>query len=199
MEKETSEKKIKWEKISLIALLAFGVVLLFLLIFSIMSGNRPQAQSTTTSDLINVKEIADLSISEFVYNGIARTYKENGDPDYNVLYNSTVKVSVDADRIGYDVDEEHKTVKFVFPEIVIGNPIIDVNSLSTIPDRNDLYIDDVIRLCRKDALEEAKKSGKLITSAQGNLKSIMEAWYSPVFEGYTFEYQFGAQKGGEAK
>lgn len=195
----TPGKKINWERVSLIALLAFGVVFLFLLLFSLFGGNRPQTNHSTTSDLINTKEIATLSVSEFVYNGIARTYKENGEPDYNVLYNSTVKVSVDADRIDYAVDEEKKTVKFIFPEIEVGNPVIDVDSLSTIPDKHDLYIDEVIRLCRNDALEEAKKSEKLITSAQENLKSIMEAWYSPVFEGYTFEYQFGAPEGGEGK
>lgn len=195
----TPGKKINWEKVSLIALLAFGIVFLFLLLFSLFGGNRSQSNHTTTSDLINTKEIATLSVSEFVYNGIARTYKENGEPDYNVLYNSTVKVSVDAESIDYVVDEEHKTVTFIFPEIEIENPVIDVDSLSTIPDKNDLYIDEVIKLCRNDALEEAKKSEKLITSAQENLKSIMEAWYSPSFKGYSFEYQFGALEGGDAK
>lgn len=199
MEKAAPEKKINWERVSLIALLAFGVVFLFLLIFSIFSSNRPADQHTTTSDLINTKEIATLSVSEFVYNGIARTYKENGDHDFNVFYKSTVKVSVDAEHIDYTVDEDKKIVTFIFPEFVIGNPVIDVSSLSIIPDRNDLYIDDVISLCRNDALEEAKKSEKLISSAQENLKSIMEAWYSPVFEGYTFVYQFEATEGGEAK
>lgn len=195
----TPDKKINWEKISLIALLAFGVVFLVLLLFSLFGGNSSQARHTTTSDLINTKEIATLSVSEFVYNGIARTYKENGDHDYNVFYKATVKVNVDAEKIDYAVDEDKKTVMFILPEFVIGRPVIDVSSLRTIPDRNDLYIDDVISLCRNDALEEAKKSDKLISSAQDNLKSILEAWYSPVFEGYTFEYQFGTAKGGETK
>ena len=68
-----------------------------------------------------------------------------------------------------------------------------------IPNRSDLHIDTIIKLCRNDALVEAKKSDKLISSAQENLKSIIEAWYSPVFDGFTFEYQFGAPEGGEAK
>ena len=156
MDNAAPEKKINWEKVSLIALIALGAVFLFL--FSAFGGNRPKTNHTTTSDLINTKEIATLSVSEFVYNGIARTYKANGEPDYNVLYNSTVKVSINADRIKYSVDAENKIVRFIFPEIEIGNPVIDINSLSTIPDKKDLYIDDVIKLCRSDALEEAKKS-----------------------------------------
>ena len=77
--------------------------------------------------------------------------------------------------------------------------MIDVKSISTIPDRNDLYPDDLIRLCRADSFEEAQKSEKLISSAKENLMGIMEAWYSPVFDGYSFEYQFGLAKGGAAK
>ena len=199
MENAAPEKKINREKVSLIALLAFGVVFLFLLLFSIVGGSNPQTHHTTHSDLINTKDIATLSVSEFVYNGIARTYKENGDHDYNVLYKSTVKISVDADSIDYVVDEENKIVKFIFPDFEIQRPLVDEGSITIIPDRNDLFTDELIKLCRADALEEAQKSGKLISSAQENLKSIMEAWYAPVFDGYTFEYQFGTAEGGEAK
>ena len=199
MDNTAPVKKVNWEKVSLFALLAFGIVFLILILFSLFGGTRPKAQHSTTSDLINTKEIATLSVSEFVYNGIARTYKENGDHDYNVLYRSTVKVSVDADGIGYAVDEDAKKVMFILPEFKIENPLIDISSISTIPDRKDLYPDELIRLCRNNAFEEASKSEKLISSAQENLKSIIEAWYSPVFEGYTFEYQFGVTEGGEAK
>ena len=60
-------------------------------------------------------------------------------------------------------------------------------------------MDEIIRLCRNDALSEAQASGKLISSARENLKAIMEAWYSPVLEGYTFEYRFGTAEGGESE
>ena len=199
MENAAPGKKRDWEKVSLIASLIFGIVILILILFLLLDENNPKIQHATTSDLINTKEIATLSVSEFVYNGIARTYKENGDHDYNVLYRSTVKVSVDADGIGYAVDEDAKKVMFILPEFKIENPLIDISSISTIPDRKDLYPDELIRLCRNNAFEEASKSEKLISSAQENLKSIIEAWYSPVFEGYTFEYQFGVTEGGEAK
>lgn len=189
-----------WEKISLVALLIFGIVFFFLLIWSIFGGNSSsKIYQKTTSDLISTKEIATLSVSEFVYNGIAQSLNEKNEPDYNVLYKSTVKVSVDANDINYSIDEEKKTVTFLFPEFTIDNPVIEVDSLRLIPNRSDLHIDTIIKLCRSDALVEAKKSDKLISSAQENLKSIIEAWYSPVLEGYTFEYSFIAGKGGETK
>lgn len=151
------------------------------------------------SDLINTKEIAALSVSEFVYNGIAQSLKSNGELDYNVLYKSTVKVSVDANNIGYTLDEEKKLVTFIFPELTLEKPVIDVGSVSIIPNRSNLYMDDVISLCRADALEEAQKSLKLISSAQENIRTIIEAWYSPVLEGYSFEYQFSTAEGGDTE
>ena len=200
MDNVMPRKKPDWEKISLIALIAIGIIFFILLLWNLLGGNGgPKTQQQTTSDLISTKEIANLSVSEFVYNGIAETYKENGDHDYSVLYKSTVKVSIDAEKIQYKSDEERKTITFFLPEFNIENPIIDIKSISIIPNKTDLYVDDLIKLCRSDALTEAKKSDKLIASAQENLKSIMEAWYSPVLEGYSFEYQFDHAEGGEAK
>ena len=189
-----------FEKTAILILAVIGIVSAVFLLGSKLGWFQPHnEQQKTTSELISTKEIATLSVSEFVYNGIAQTFKDDGTPDCNVLYKSTVKVSVDADSIKYTCDEEKKTVTFIFPEFRIDNPVIDVGSISTIPSVQDLHMDEVIKLCRKDALAEAKESGKLISSAQENLKSIMEAWYSPILEGYTFEYQFGAAEGGEGK
>ena len=200
MENASPNKKTDWEKISMIALLAFGVVFFILLLVSLLGGNgSSRIRQTTTSDLINTKEISTLSISEFVYNGIAQKLKENGEPDFNVLYKSTVKASVEADKIHYTVDENYKKVTFNFPRITIDKPVIEVDSIRFIPQRSDLFIDDVIKLCREDAYSEAQQSGKLITSAQDNIRSIMEAWYSPILEGYTFEYVFEGAEGGDAK
>lgn len=200
MENTTSEKKNTWEKIALFCLLAFGFVLLVLILLKLSGTSSPNmVKQESHSDLINTKEIATLSVSEFVYNGIAQVMKDDGNRDYNVLYKSTVKVSVDANNINYKIDEEQRTVTFSFPEISIEKPVIDVGSLSVIPEKNQLYMDDIIALCRDDALKKAQKSEKLVSSAQENIRSIIEAWYSPVFQGYTFEYQFDTSEGGEVE
>ena len=198
---ENSEfKKPNWEKISLIALCAVGTIILILLLWNIFSGNNSKMlQQQSHSELINTKDISMLSVSEFVYNGIAQREKEDGSIDYNVFYKSTVKVSIDANKTEYTINEKEKKVTFNFPEFTVENPVIDVDSFSFIPSRNDLFVRDAIALCRNDALSEAKNSEKLISSAQENLKSIVEAWYSPVLEGYTFEYVFKTAEGGESK
>lgn len=200
MENIPAKKKPDPERVSTIGLLIFGAVFFVLLLGSLFGGKgSSRIRQTTTSDLINTKEISTLSVSEFVYNGIAQKLKENGDPDYNVLYRSTVKASVDAEKISYSIDEKNKTLTFVFPEITVEKPVIDVGAIRLIPDKKDLYIDDVIKLCREDANNEAQQSGKLISSAEDNIRSIMEAWYTPIFEGYTFEYVFNGSEGGDAK
>ncbi len=199
MENMPFEEKTKKEKIILIALLALGVLFFALLLGTIIGSIQPKTFQTTYSELINKNEIARLSVSEFVYNGIARKYKENGEHDYNVMYKSTVKAGVNADGIEYAVDEEKKIVTFIFPEVEIQRPVIDENSIKFIPDKDDLITREIIAFCRDDAHEKVLKSDKLIVSAQDNLKSIMEAWYTPVFEGYTFEYLFASAEGGVAE
>ena len=200
MDNTAPDKITNREKIALYALLFVGLVLLVFTFTNLTGiGSTKLTKQESHADLINTREIAALSVSEFVYNGIAQSLKSNGDPDYNVLYKSTVKVSVDANGIDYTIDEEKKVVTFIFPEFTLEKPVIDVGSISIIPNRSNLFMDDVITLCREDALEEAKKSEKLISSAQENIRTIIEAWYSPVLEGYSFEYQFGSAEGGDAE
>ena len=108
MENATSRKKTNWEKIALYALLVLSIILLVFTFTSLTGiGNPKLTKQESHSDLINTKEIAALSVSEFVYNSIAQSLKSNGDPDYNVLYKSTVKVSVDSNNISYTLDEEN--------------------------------------------------------------------------------------------
>lgn len=200
MNNAAPKKKPDWERIALYVLLAVSIILMVYTFTTLTGIGHPKlTKQESHSDLINTKEIAALSVSEFVYNGIAQSLKTNGEPDYNVFYESTVKVSVEADNIHYTIDEEEKVVTFLFPELTLGKPVIDVGSVSIIPNRSNLYMDDVISLCRSDALEEAEKSEKLISSAQENIRTIIEAWYSPVFEGYSFDYQFGNAKGGDTE
>ena len=193
--KKVSERKTDPEKIVLYVLAAVGAVLLLFAGIRLIGGNNAAlTMQNGHSDLINIKEIANLSVSEFVYNGIAQSLKSNGNIDYNVLYKSTVKVSVNADKIRYEIDDTNKVITFFFPELTIEKPVIDVDSISFIPEKKDLYMDEIISLCRDDAFGEAKKSQKLIASAKENIQTIVEAWYMPVLRGYTLEYKFGFVK-----
>ena len=69
MENAVPDKKTNWGKFILIALFVFGIILLFLILFPLFEKNNPREQHSTDSELINTNEIADLSVSEFIYNG----------------------------------------------------------------------------------------------------------------------------------
>lgn len=195
---EKHGKRANVELISVVVLLILLLVLLFFLSKeSFLETNSQAPTQITDSELINTKEIATLSVSEFVYNGIAQAIKENGEIDYNVLYKSTVKVSIDANKIRFIFNEEQMKVTFFFPEFTVESPVIDVSSISLIPQRQDLFLEDVIKLCRDDALAETKESEKLLSSAQENLRLIIEGWYSSVLDGFSFEYQFGTAEDGD--
>ncbi len=201
MNVKTTYKARLWVKICLIVIL-IACALLFIRLMSniFIKYNSKKEHFSASSSLISVEEIASLSVSEFVYNGIAQIEKDNGDIDYNILYNSTVKVSVDAENINYEIDDNNKTIRFTFSDFMYEDPIIDTDSLRFIPSERSVEIRDIIAICRKDALTEAKRSEKLIILAKDNLESIMEAWYSPIFDGYTFEFVFEtAEEGGEAE
>ena len=199
MSEKTAHKKIPWVKICLIVMLVACGFLFVRLLLNLFDREPPKEYFRSSSTLINTEEIASLSVSEFIYNGIAQFEKSNGDIDCNILYNSTVKVSVDVENIRFDVDDKDKIVTFTFSEFTYRDPVIDPDSFRFIPSDKIVEIKDAIALCRKDALAEAKKSDKLLSLAEDNLKSIVEAWYSPIFDGYTFEFVFETVEGGEAE
>lgn len=186
------------ERVLLFSLVAIGIVLLVIFVVTMFGGNnRRNIHQENNANLISTEDISTLSVSEFLYNGIAQSLKDNGEPDYNVLYKSSIKVSVDADKIDFNIDDDNKIITFIFPPFTIDEPMIDIDSLSFIPNKENLLASEFISLCKADALEEAKASDKLISSAEDNVKSILEGWYSPIFEGYKFEYQFESAEGGE--
>ena len=107
------------------------------------------------------------------------------------MYRSTVKVGINADDIALTVDDKQKIVTFNFPEFTIQKPLIDESSIEILPNKRDLFMDELLALCRNDVIEKTTDSNILVKSAEKNLESVIEAWYSSVFEGYSFEYWYG--------
>ena len=94
-----------WKKICLILIIALCIFLAIKLTFNL---NPQKERFSTSSSLIDVKDIARLSVSEFLYNGIGQTFKSNGEPEMNILYEATVKASIDPEEIKCKVDDDKK-------------------------------------------------------------------------------------------
>ncbi len=184
------------KKICLILIIALCIFLAIKLTFNL---NPQKEKFSTSSSLIDVKDIARLSVSEFVYNGIGQTFKSNGEPEMNILYKATVKVSIDPEDIKCKVDDDKKVVAFTLPPFTLQDAIIDTSSIKYIPDGESMEIKDAITICRKDAMAAAEKSEKLMLLAKDNLRAIVVAWYSPILDGYTFEFVFTEPDGSEAE
>ncbi len=200
MEKITLHIKRDWATICLVLLLIITIVIIVMLIGK-KSDNTSQSQEpvvlSKSSDLIDFKEIALLSTSECVCNGIAQYRDSSGEIMYDALYKSTVKVNVDVEKIKYTVDDEQKKIIISVPEFVVEDPVIDVDSIQVVSPKKNYPMSDIIACCRQDALKEVNKNDQFLTIAKENLQAVIEAWYSPVLEGYTFAYEFDAAESGE--
>lgn len=145
----------------------------------------------TSSQLENAINIDELSTAEFVYNGIAEKYKDNGeDVDFRIAYEATVKDGISMSDVTFEVDNENKTVRPQLPEIVVNNVSVDIDSLSYMPENPDGNIRDIINTCEQDVQNEANGSTLLHQTAEENIQAIIEALTAPVLEskGYTIEW-----------
>lgn len=138
----------------------------------------------TRSTLMETIDIAELSTSQFTYNGIAKIYdkEETSSIVCHVRYSSTVKAGIDMKDVDFEINNDEKTVKPILPTIKISVNLIDENSFSFIPSKVDVELKEIITSCKKDAEQEASKSKELMESSEENLKSIIEALLYPILE-----------------
>jgi len=175
-----------------------GIILAVVAVVGIILGivliaNQPKPKEEkkilTTSTLKEVIDISELSTAEFYYNGVVSVAQKNNPNKiaYSVKYDSTVKVGIDAEKIRFEIDAEQKTVRPILPEIVINSVEISQKSISTIPEKTDAKLKDVLQLCQNDAKTKANKNEDLIQTATVNLQNTLTALLTPILSenGYT--------------
>ena len=143
----------------------------------------------TSSQLVKAVDISRLSTAEFAYHGIAEKYKEDNPEEVEcyISYNASVKVGVQMEEIGFDIDKESKTVMPLLPEIDVNIADLDEGSISYIPEDPDIPLKEIIRCCEDDAIREARESDALYRTAEDNLRSVIEALLKPVLAGTGYE------------
>lgn len=175
-------KKVKITALPLI--LALVLVLVWVIIGA--SGKLfPGAVTViTNSTLTKAIDIAELSTSQFTYNGIAQIYEEGSEEDVlcYIRYSSKVKAGANMKDVRFEVDNEKKTVSAVLPELIITANTVEEQSLSFIPEDIELELDIILSACREDAAREAAESEELLDSAEKNLRSVIEALLYPLLE-----------------
>lgn len=168
---------------------AFAIVIL---IFNkIKTFDKEELEVTSSSTLMDVLDISELSTAQFTYNGIAEIPDENDSDTIKcrIYYHATVKAGINTDEIYLDIDEENKTIIPQLPEISVTANLVDGEELQYIPDdikQEELSLADAREICKQDAQNEAIASGELFDLAEENLKNAIEALLYPVVnnEGY---------------
>lgn len=158
---------------------------------SIFANNAKESTITTESQLEKVVNVSKLSSAKFSYNGIAVKKDDEGRDEYHVKYKSTVTASFSMDDIKFDEDKEAKKVVVSLPAPQIDSPVIDSSSLDFFESDPDADLQEVITLCKQDALDEVKADSGITSIATDNIKKTVEALTKPILEekGYTLEYQ----------
>ena len=166
-------------------------ILVVLFVTGLIPGRRSQPEYHFSSQLTEALDIAELSTSEFIYNGIADVYSEDGQKVlYSVAYDSTVKVGIQMSDIQFEIDEAQKIVKPILPAVAIQSPVVDPASIDYIPRPRDVDLKVSMAACKENTRGEAEKSEKLFQIAEENMKSIIEALLYPVAEGAGYRIEW---------
>lgn len=142
----------------------------------------------TESQLMDVVNVSDLSTAQFIYNGIATKYNDDGSEQYKVRYTGTVTAGVDMSQITFDVNDEEKTVTPHLPDIALSVSIEpDIDYIPSNPGSNQK---EALELCQRDANDEVDGSTDIRSVAQQNLQSTVEGLIDPLLQthGYTIEW-----------
>ena len=163
-------------------------------VFRFVILDKPAVVSIeTSSNLMDVINIAELSTAEFRYRGIAEVYKNEEKTKLlcRICYNSIVKAGIDMENVKLDVDTDNKQVTAVLPDIDIKVTIIDEDSMAILPSDAKVGIEDMLKCCKEDAETEAKNSKELFATAQDNLKETLQGLMFPILkaEGYSLVWK----------
>lgn len=144
----------------------------------------------TASQLTEIVNASKLSTAEYRYNGIADKCNDKGEAEYHVYYESTISASYDMSAITFDIDEEAKTITPHLPEPEIGDPSIDTTTLDYLPENPKANLKDVISICKADVLARVTSAGRLLYTANQNMRRTMDALLVPVTEktGYSITW-----------
>lgn len=172
-----------------IILLVVAIATIIGTCFFVININTNVKQETFSSSvLIKTIEMANLSTSQFTYNGIAEIPNEKNSEkiDCYIKYKAIVKVGVDFKKINIEKDDENKIVTISLPNIKITDISVDAASLSYIPSKPKYDLNTILQTCKNDVNVEVKNSDNLIKSAEENLKSVVEGLVEPIVtkEGY---------------
>ncbi len=194
---ENKEQKSNKTTIKILVVVVFITILTAVVLVMAINGKfdkKEKKEILTSSTLMEVIDIAELSTSQFTYNGIATIYNEKKPEkiDCQIKYDAVVKAKVNMKDIKFDVNEATKKVNVILPEITLNSTLITDTKdgkehFSYLPEKTELELKQILEVCEKDAEEEAKNSKELLNVAEENLKDTITALLYPIVNEQGFE------------
>lgn len=179
-------------------MLFIGVIILIIVIVGFTSAhNKNRIMITTKSSLEKIMEINKLSTIEYTYNAIVTKYKNDEVKDdnieYYVAYNGKVTAGIDFNEIKIDVDYKEKKIYVTLPNVEIHETNVDMGTLDyihekNVPEKNSIS-QEAYKLCKNDLRERAQKETELLSNAEENAKSAIEALLKPWIESVDKKFQ----------
>lgn len=150
----------------------------------VIIGTEGKVTTITKTSLQEIFEISELSTASYTYNAIATLYAEDETAvKYHVAYNGTVAAGIDFSKIDIKIDEKTKKITVELPACVILETTVDFGSMEYIfidkKSESETVSQEAYHACKADLEMRAAKDGRLITMAEKNAASAVEALVSP--------------------
>lgn len=150
----------------------------------VIIGTEGKVTTITKTSLQEIFEISELSTASYTYNAIATLYAEGETAvKYHVAYNGTVAAGIDFSKIDIKIDENTKKITVELPACEILETTVDFGSMEYIfidkKSESETVSQEAYHACKADLEMRAAKDGRLITMAEKNAASAIEALVSP--------------------
>lgn len=180
---------------AIVAVLAFIVVITVVLP---MQLNKHEVTYVSSAELEKVVNVSELSMVESTYEGIAeidRSAEFFGNEYVNwvelrIRYKAQVRTIFDMSAIQFEVDNENKTITAILPPPENGEPILDEDRFSFLPEGKQIPLSEVIAACKEDASREINANKEIKKRAYENIESIVRALTLPLIpKGYELKFE----------
>lgn len=132
---------------------------------------------TSLKTAVSIGELTDASTS---YAGIAVKTNDKQEAVCHIYYETTVNAYVDTSAIDFNVDSENKTITPILPEQQLNVETPSTGSITYFEDNPDISSDEALRICSKDAKNDAADNNALATCGEANLRKTIEALLNPI-------------------
>lgn len=157
-----------------------------------------EVKTISIASLESVFDITELSTADYIYNGIAKVYKEDGTTvKYYAAYEGKVKAGIDFDKIVFDINEEEKVITVTIPDIRFTEITVNPGTLEYIfkdkKSETETVHQEAFKICEEDLAERIDKEKELVNSAKKNSIAVVEALVTPWVEQMDNEYKVKIQ------